>query len=138
MNKNMVILSLVLVLALLTSAGFVSANVGMRVHVPFEFYAGDLQMPAGDYSIAMESGLFATGSQVRIHSKDGKGICILLAQPGNGATASQLLFNKYGSKHFLTSVSIQGFKAALKATKLEQELRAQLQTRQNVVIIAQK
>jgi hypothetical protein len=138
MKKNMALLSLAAVLVLMTSAGVAGANAGMRIQVPFDFYAGNQQLPAGDYTFSMESGLIATGSRVTIHTKDGKGICFLLTQPGKDETATRLLFNKYGNKHFLTSVSIRGFKAALRTTKLEQELRAQLQTRQDIVIVAQR
>jgi hypothetical protein len=138
MKNTIVILSLVVVLALTTSVGFAGASALMRVHIPFEFYAGDQQMPAGDYTVSMESSLFATGSQVRIHSQDGQRICFLLAHPGKDEAASQMSFNRYGNKHFLATVSIKGFRAALRATKLEHEIRAQLQTQQNVVTIAQK
>jgi hypothetical protein len=138
MKNNMVILSLVLVLALMASVGVAGASELMRIHVPFDFYAGNQQVPAGDYTFSMESSLSATGSRVKINSKDGEGICLLLTQPGQDESTSRLLFNKYGNKYFLTSVSIRGFKAALKATKLEQELRVQLQTPQNVVLVAQR
>jgi hypothetical protein len=138
MRKNIVILSLVAVLALTASAGFAGGTVGMRINIPFNFYAGDEQLPAGEYTFAMESGRDATGSQVTVHSKDGKGLCFLLARPGTDETASRLMFNKYGNAHVLNSVSINGFRAALKTTKLERELRAQIQNQKNVVIVAQK
>jgi hypothetical protein len=138
MRKNIVVLSLVAVLTLMACTGFAGANVGMRIHVPFDFYAGEEQLPAGEYTFAMEPGLVATGSQVTVHSKDGKGLCFLLAQPGTDETASRLMFNKYGNAHVLNSVSINGFKAALKITKIERELRAQIQNQKNVVIVAQK
>jgi hypothetical protein len=63
---------------------------------------------------------------------------MLVTRPGTDAIDSKLLFNKYGNKHFLSSVSIQGFKAGVKMQKLERELRAQLQKQSNVVNIAQK
>jgi hypothetical protein len=138
MRHHLAILSLVAVLALTAAIGYAGANVGMRINVPFEFYAGDQTLPAGEYTFAMESGLVATGSQVTIQTKDGKGVCFLLTQPATDEAASRLLFAKYGNKHFLSSVSIQGFQAAVKATKLERELQAQLQKQPNVILFAQK
>jgi hypothetical protein len=52
--------------------------------------------------------------------------------------SSHLLFNKYGDKHFLSSVSIRGHKAAVRMQKLERELRAQIEKERSVVRIAQK
>ena len=138
MRHHLALLSLVAVLALTAAIAYAAANVGMRITVPFDFYAGDQILPAGEYAFAMESGLAATGSQVTIQAKDGKGICILLARPDTDEAASRLLFAKYGDKHFLSSVSIQGFQAAVKTTKLERELQAQLQKQPNVILFAQK
>jgi hypothetical protein len=138
MRNNLVVLSLAAVLALTAGFGFAGANAGMRISVPFDFYAGDRQFSAGEYTFAMESGLEATGSLVAVRAKDGTGICFLVTRPGTDESTSRLLFNKYGDKHFLASVSVQGFKAAVRTTKLEKELRAQLQDQKNVVIVAQK
>jgi hypothetical protein len=138
MRNKMVVLSLVAALALTASAGFAGANVGMRINIPFDFYAGDQSLPAGEYTFAMESGLVATGSKVTVHSQKGTGLCFLITRPGTDEGASRLLFNRYGNKHFLTSVSIQGFMAGVKTTKLERELRTEIQNQKNVVIVAQK
>ena len=138
MRNNLVILSLVAALALTACVAFAGAPVGMRINVPFEFYAGDQRLPAGEYTFEMESGLVATGSRVTVQSKDGAGLFFMMTQPGTDEASSRLLFNKYGNRHFLTSVSIQGFKAAVSATKLEKELRAQITDQKNVVLVAQK
>jgi hypothetical protein len=138
MKKNLVVLSLVAAFTLMTSFAFAGSGAAMRINVPFDFYAGSQQMPAGEYTFEMASGITQTGSLVTIRTHKGVGMCMLVTHPGQDAIDSKLLFNKYGDKHFLSSVSIQGFKAGVKMQKLEKELRAQFQKQKDVVTIAQK
>jgi len=138
MRNNLVVLSLVAAFTLMASFGFAGSGAVMRITVPFDFYAGSEQLPAGEYTFEMASGIEKTGSLVTIRTQKGVGMCMLVTRPGTDAIDSKLLFNKYGNKHFLSSVSIQGFKAGVKMQKLERELRAQLQKQSNVVNIAQK
>lgn len=138
MKNNLVILSLVAVLVLTASFAYAGNYVGMRIIVPFDFFAGDQQLPAGEYTFAMESGLDATGSKVTVYAKDGTAVCFLLTRSGTGETANRLLFNQYGNKRFISSISIKGFTAAVKTTKLEKELGAEIQNRESVVLVSQK
>jgi hypothetical protein len=138
MRKNLVVLSLVAAFTLMASFGFAGSGAAMRITVPFDFYAGSEQLPAGEYTFEMASGITQTGSLVTIRTQKGAGMCMLVTHPGQNAVDSKLRFNKYGDKHFLTSVSIQGFTAGVKMQKLEKELRAQFQKQKDVVTIAQK
>jgi hypothetical protein len=54
------------------------------------------------------------------------------------ATANQLVFNKYGNKLFLSTVSINGHKATLRVLNLEKELRSQAEQAPAVIMVAQK
>jgi len=110
----------------------------MRISVPFDFYAGTRHLAAGDYVFEMGSGLAQPASVVTVRQKEGTGLCVLLTQTGTDADSTKLVFNKYGDKHFLSSISIQGLKAGIQMAKLEKELRAQVEKDGNVVIIAQK
>jgi hypothetical protein len=138
MRKNLVVLSLVAAFTLMASFGFAGSGTAMRITVPFDFYAGNEQLPAGDYTFEMASGITQTGSLVTIRTQKGVGMCMLITRPGTDAADSKLLFNKYGDRHFLSAVSIQGFTAGVKMQKLEKELRAQFQKQKDVVTIAQK
>jgi hypothetical protein len=138
MRKNLVVLSMLAAFTLMASFGSAGSGAAMRITVPFDFYAGSQQLPAGEYTFEMASGITQTGSLVTIRTQKGEGMCMLVTHPGQDATDSKLLFNRYGDKHFLSSVSIQGFKAGVKMQKLEQELRAQFQKQKDVVTIAQK
>jgi hypothetical protein len=137
MKNNLVILSLVAVFTLFAGFGF-AGTATMRISVPFDFYAGDQQLPAGEYTFQMGSPLAQTASVVTVRAKGGEGLCILATQPGTDLADAKLLFNKYGNKHFLTSVSIKGLKAGVQMMQLEKELRAQAERGRNTVIIAQR
>jgi len=112
----------------------------MHVSVPFDFYAGDQQLPAGEYDFEMGSGLLPTTALVTLWTGNGNGICILNTQGGSvaGPSANHLRFNKYGDKHFLAGVSIQGFKAGFRMLKLEKELRAQVDEERGTVVLLAK
>jgi hypothetical protein len=134
MKKNLVILTLVVAFTL-TGFGFAGASANtMRISVPFDFYAGNEQLPAGEYTFAVGSNF----STVTIRTMDGTGLCFLLAKTGTNTAEDRLLFNKYGNKHFLSGVAIQGVKAEVKMVKLEKELRAQVRDQQHAILYAQK
>lgn len=133
MKKNLVVLTLVAAITL-TGFGFAGAGTSMRISVPFDFYAGDERLPAGDYTFAMAP----ESSTVTVRTKEGNGVCILVAKPANDTAADRLLFNKYGDKHFLSGVAIQGIKADVGMTRLEKELSAQLKDGQNPVLFARR
>ena len=138
MKKNLVVMSFVLVLGLM--AGFAFAGENMRINVPFAFYMGDQLFPAGEYRFDMSHGNYATASLVNVWAPKGADNRLLMTAAGTdkSATANQLVFNKYGQKLFLSTISINGYKAALKALSLERELRSQTEKAPAVITVAQK
>jgi hypothetical protein len=139
MKKNLVVLSVVAALSLMSSIAFAGPGVAMHISVPFEFYLEDQLLPAGEYHFEMGSGSDAIASRVTVLSKDGEGIRMISTLPGNNAAPaeSHLCFNQYGEKHFLSGVSIRGYNATLKVFKLERELRAQFEKAKSVTLVAQ-
>jgi len=140
MKKNLVLLSVMVVIGLMASFGFAGAGIGMRINVPFDFYLGDQLFSNGEYNVQMDSSNDATASHVIIWATSGSGNRMLLTTPGTekNQSVNQLGFNKYGKKCFLSTVSIGGHKATLKMQKLERELRAQMDTAPSTIAIAQK
>ena len=121
-------------------AGFAFAGENMRINVPFAFYMGDQLFPAGRISVRHESRQLCHGLfRQRLGSK-GRGQQLLMTTAGTdkNTTANQLVFNKYGQKFFLSTVSINGYKAALKALSLERELRSQAEKAPGIITVAQK
>ena len=138
MKKNLVVLSFVAVCTLFSSFALAGPGATLRIHVPFDFYAGNQQLPAGNYVFEMGSGSVDRASIVKVSTKSGEGVCILLTSPGTDNANETLMFNKYGNKHFLSSISIRGTKAGVPMIKLEKELRAQAERDRNVITVAQR
>lgn len=129
MKKNMVLA--VFFAALIVGAGIASANPGIQgeFSVPFAFYADNTLLPAGNYNVEMGAiGMGAVASSVVIRANDGTRVKVLITQVDSDASTSshRLIFHQYGDAYFLSSVSLRNYKANLQPTKIEQELRSQI------------
>jgi hypothetical protein len=138
MKTNLVLLSAAAVFILMSTVAFAGTGIAMNVHVPFDFYAGDRLLQAGDYTFEMGSGNAAIASVVMIRSQQNPAVIMLTIPGRSGSESAQLLFNQYGEKHFLNTVSIRGFEAKLKMFSLEKELSARMQNARNTILVAQK
>lgn len=138
MRNNLVVLSFVVVFGMMAAFAFAGEN--MRIDIPFAFYMGDQLCPAGEYQFGMNHGNYATGSFVNVWApKDGDNrILMTTAGTDMHATASQLVFNKYGQRLFLNTISINGHKATLKVHGLERELRSQVEQAPAIITVAQR
>jgi hypothetical protein len=139
MKKNIVLLSFVAVMFLFAGAAFAGMGVQLKMDVPFAFYVEDQLLPAGEYRFEMGVvGVGNTASSVVIRANDGNGIRLLLtmADTNENRSLDRLHFNQYGDKCFLSSVAIQSYKANVKLTKLERELRTQIEKAGKVILVA--
>ena len=138
MKKNLVVLSFVVLFSMMASFAF--AGVEMRINVPFAFYLGEQLFPAGEYRFDMNHGNYATAAFVNVWAPKDADNRLLMTTAGTdkNTTANQLVFNKYGQKLFLSTVSINGYKATLKVLNLERELRSQAEQAPDVITVAQK
>lgn len=140
MKKNLTLWTMIAVFGLMASFAHAGAGIGMRIHVPFDFYLEDQLFPSGEYSFEMDSGNYATASHLIVWSTESTGNKMLLTSPGTDHSASmnQLSFNRYGKKYFLSTVLIGGHKATLKMFNLEKELRSQMEENPSNITIAQR
>jgi hypothetical protein len=125
-------------LALLISAAAQAQTTHMKVTVPFEFTAGHVQLPAGEYEVtALGSWGGPTLSLYNVNSKAGSVIlsdsCRSLKPTANG----KLIFYRYGHEYFLAEVwnrdSFVG--SQIKINKRQTEL-AKNQSKDQVVLVA--
>lgn len=80
--------------------------------VPFDFVAGYKNFPAGEYRVFRGS---APGI-VSVRSLDGKTGGFILSQRTESANAhakSSLIFNRYGSRYFLSQIWVEGDRAGV-------------------------
>jgi hypothetical protein len=124
----MVLLGAIALLAGTTGLLFAFTGVEARATIPFDFYIENQLLPAGEYVFNMGRAGYATSSAVTVRSKEGVVILMVstLTDVNEDHSNAYLKFNRYGNKHFLSSVAIRSYKANLVATNLEKEMRAQL------------
>jgi len=135
MKKHAVTL---LILALVALPGLVNAQSRkiIKAEVPFEFVAGGKAMPAGECTIEVRG-----DSQTILWISSGDQH--LFAMPNsteslNPSDDTKLVFNRYGDRYFLSTISREGENRGyeLPVGKLEAELRAQNVARSNVTLVA--
>jgi len=96
----------------------------LKVNIPFDFYAGDQQLPAGTYTIQpVASGTVILKSAERHASAALIGFYV--SNPRRSNTA-RVIFNQYGSETFLSELWWTGQRDGLKPmpTNRERELAA--------------
>ena len=110
------------------------ARTGRRavVQVPFDFYAGQRQLPAGRYTVRPVSQDGA--KMLRRQSEDGRPAATVMTNADAGqapAGGPGLTFRQYGDHYFLATVFITGASAGreLPASKAEKRLRTELRAR---------
>ena len=81
----------------------------LDVDVPFQFHAGDTKLPAGKYRIHVLDDSDLT--VMEITSVDGSTSALFQVQESDANSApakSELIFNKYGNRYFLTKLFDEG------------------------------
>ena len=116
-----------LAIAVLGLAAFVpaaSAQNGKTFNfvVPFDFYAGAVLMPAGEYTVAQTPSTRAT----QIYDRHGHITSILpIVGTANAIGNNRMVFNRYGTMNFLSEIqwalSDTGYR--VRESKLEREAR---------------
>jgi hypothetical protein len=111
---------------LCASAHAQAAHASMKAHVPFSFAVGRELMPAGDYSISFV-GTQSDLQTILIKSADGRMARIVRMtsmQASESRDEGRLIFNRYGSQHFLSQVwePAERTGLALRRTRAEREV----------------
>lgn len=100
--KSLKQLAVSVIFAALACAGLRAQTVDMRAEIPFNFHAGDKSMPAGEYFIHEE------GPVVFLRTLDEAKLSRALITVGaagrNPSHETKLVFNRYGSEYFLSTI----------------------------------
>jgi hypothetical protein len=102
MKKAIVLFAALLFVPVLAiGTGHALDTIAVKVHVPFDFYAGTKQMPAGMYNIAISP----ESKAIEIRSADGSDAAFVLGYVANeGGEKAQLVFDHIGDHYFLKTV----------------------------------
>jgi len=116
----------------------------IRANVPFDFYAGGEQLPAGNYVFEMRAIGFGSSSSsaVAVYRQDGT-LAVTLSTIPSGweyrrMADGHLHFTRYTNAYFLNRVEGPSSGASLITTKVERELRAQNNRGSETIIVAQR
>ena len=133
------------IIALLVFATVAPAGTGTRIraNIPFDFFAGEQQLPAGYYIFETRALGFGSSSSsaVAIYHPDGNFACLTPSMPTGYDSRSvdgHLHFKRYGTVYFLSRVEGLQSGAALRVTKAEKEYSAQTRRPQETVLMAAK
>jgi hypothetical protein len=127
----------VLAVLLLTTAATVHAQTEV-INIPFNFNVGNKTLPAGEYAARRNR----TDSDAiwLLQSKDSHLTALFITtavQASKTQNRTKLIFNKYGSQHFLSQIWITGNNSGreLVMQRQERELRKTVVARQLVLSI---
>lgn len=95
----------------------------VRANIPFSFFVGEKLLPAGEYTIREQ-----VPGMMKIQRDDGKDAAFFITvghQKSSSPKTSDLVFNRYGNKTFLTRVEVEGNRDDAELVKSKLEKRAE-------------
>jgi len=122
-------LMLLVLMSVLVTTGAISvahaqANLADRATIPFDFYAGGHEMPAGNYII----GIDLEAKEISLENGSGKKMFLLGIPEGTGSDRSELLFEHSGNIYVLEEVkdgfTDLSFPTSVSARPLESRLES--------------
>lgn len=130
----------ILALACLAATQVARAQQPIVVNVPFEFTAGRMTLPAGEYRVAKP----ANDSAVLLIERTDRGPAAMVlcsaAQANRLPAHSKLIFHRYANRYFLSEVWVagesRGRELPVSAKEKELALAARHETPDQVTIIA--
>ena len=125
---SVTITTLSLFVALATTSAFAQTSENFTVDVPFDFTVGSKTFSAGEYDVKKMN---ESSTALMVRSSDGRQAMVFLTNPANAKGAEnvgQLVFNKYGSRHFLSQMWMPGSETGnhVPQSKTERALRREL------------
>jgi hypothetical protein len=135
-KKNL--LSLAMSLALLMCAAAQAQTTRLKITVPFEFTAGTVQLPAGEYEVTAIGPWGGPALSVHnLNSNAGTLVVSTSCSSQKPAADAKLVFHRYGQQYFLAEVWNRNsyFGNQIKINSRQTEL-ARNQSKDEVVLIA--
>ena len=97
-------------------------GVSIRANIPFEFSIGDKLLPAGEYRI-QQVNPSSDVAMLQIANANGEARVLVRVQSmrARDTNRTELVFNRYGSSYFLSTLAIEGSVDAWQAPKSHAE-----------------
>jgi hypothetical protein len=131
----------VMALVMFATTRVAEAQQSMAVNIPFDFVAGNTQLPAGEYTVKVSA---PTHSLILVSRKDSTTSAFIITNAAVSSmpqAESKLVFNRYGDRYFLSQVWSEGNsqgRQLLKSTREKEiALTAKIETEGQVVLVAE-
>ena len=92
---------------MLASAANAQTSRGIEVQVPFDFVAGQKQLPAGHYTVRRIRVDSETALLIKGEGKDAAAV-VLTSSGDQNTEGASLTFRQHGERYFLAEISIPG------------------------------
>ncbi len=140
MKKAFLRITGMLPLALLAATQIARAQEPLLVNIPFEFTAGRMTLPAGEYRVQQSDRGSVTLLIQRTDHSVAASVTSFAAMKNAPQTESKLVFHRYGNRYFLSQVWKAGYPQGRELPKSpiekEQALAAHNEKPEQVTIIA--
>ena len=105
-----------------TAEGQAVTGVSIRANIPFEFSVGDKVLPAGEYRI-QQVNPSSDLAMLQVATASGEARVLLRARSihNENTNRTELVFNRYGSNYFLSTLAIEGATDAWQTPKSHTE-----------------
>lgn len=121
MKKAFFRIAIMLALAFMAASQAVRAQQPLLVNIPFEFTAGTMVLPAGEYRVQKA----ADYSSTLLIQRTDRSAAILTQSFATASSApqtqSKLIFHRYGNRYFLSQVWIAGSERGRELPKSDKE-----------------
>jgi len=122
-------IALVFALAIYPTQAHAQIIGSLEANIPFQFYAGNTKLPAGEYRIQVMENSDLT--IMEISSLDGAASALFQvqeAETSNEPAQNELIFNKYGNRYFLAKMFDEGNPSGAQVSESGYEKRISQQT----------
>ena len=124
--KRITAIVLVILAGFFTAGSLQAQSNEVRANIPFDFTVGGKQLPSGNYDLISEG----TGHDLLVIQSRDQAASILTRSADVGSSpayVSELIFNKYGDRYFLSEVLCTsiGVNVEVPASKQEKQIRTQ-------------
>jgi hypothetical protein len=140
MKTRALVMAGMIALTAMATTRVAQAQDRLAVNIPFDFVAGNTQLPAGEYTVTVSA---PTHSIILISRKDSTASAFMntnSAVSRDPQHESKLVFNRYGDRYFLSQVWQQGNSEGRQLMKSAREKEmsqiAKLDTQGQVTLVA--
>jgi hypothetical protein len=141
MKTRALVMAAVMALTAMATTRVAQAQEAMVVNVPFDFTAGNQNLPAGEYSVKVSQ---SDARIVLIERKDATAAMFVgtnAVDANKIQSESKLVFNRYGDRYFLSQVwnegNSRGRQLMKTASEKEIALTAKIETEGQVTLVAE-